>query len=91
MGYDHVMFSLTALFLQYCKFVDRNGVLKPSVRQASQLVFDYKADALGTVFCPVYSNIFIKYYDICLLIYSSGMISFTLFYQLIPYPSSTNN
>ena len=39
--------SLTYSCAQYCKFVDRHGVLKPSSRQASQLVFDYKADALG--------------------------------------------
>ena len=45
--------------VQYCKFVDRNGVLKPSVRQASQLVFDYKADALG----------------MCILIYSCIVLS----------------
>ena len=52
MGYcDHMTFSLTKLFVQYCKFVDRNGVPKPSTRQASQLMFDYKADALGVITC----------------------------------------
>ena len=73
-GYDHILYvycmwvglvwscdlSLTKLSSQYCKFVDRNGVLKPSVRQASQLVFDYKADALGMMWCHhLYSNVFI--------------------------------
>lgn len=48
---DHVIHGdvLDSFCAQYCKFVDRHGVLKPSSRQASQLVFDYKAEALGTV------------------------------------------
>ena len=75
-----MIFSLTTT-VQYCKFVDRNGVLKPSVRQASQLVFDYKADALGMIMCiqmyHMYSNIFI------LLIYSSAIMYIQIYIHLL--------
>ena len=79
-GYcDHVICSLTKLSSQYCKFVDLNGVLKPSFRRASQLEFDYKADALGMkCVCDfiIYSNIFmftVRLQDCVLNFHKHGM------------------
>jgi len=42
--------------IRVCKFVDRNGILKPSSVQASQLTFEKKSDHMGKTCVLVFAN-----------------------------------
>ena len=42
---------------KYAKFVDKQGKLKPSNKQASQLSFDNKAQAIGKAYICIVGHI----------------------------------